>query len=399
MDKQAGFTKLGLFSILAAFSFGCGSPASVQALVQASTQSAASVASLLTAPLVSSASLGAPAEGQVQALGLNYYIAINGVFPSNSTFNNSGAPFLGQIMLFAGTFAPAGWAPCNGALLNISSNASLYSVIGTTFGGDGVTTFALPDLRSRVPMGEGALPGGAPLASFAQGVSGVPVISSLTLGSTGQGQVQGVGINFYISSMGVYPASGTGSVSKAAPYIGQIMLFAGAYAPAGWYLCDGTLLSISNNINLFSLLGTTYGGDGVTVFGIPDLRARAPMGVGTLSATEGPRQTATQVSMISSLGAGAKSQGQIGVLGLGYYISLNGPYPTTTPGSTTTNYVGQLLLFAGNFAPAGWAGCDGSVTAISGNASLFSLVGTLYGGDGITTFSFPDLRARVASGI
>ena len=64
-------------------------------------------------------------------------------------------PLIGQIILFAGKFAPKGWAICNGQLLEISTNTGLFSIIGTTFGGDGHHTFALPDLRGRVPIQEG----------------------------------------------------------------------------------------------------------------------------------------------------------------------------------------------------------------------------------------------------
>jgi microcystin-dependent protein len=60
-------------------------------------------------------------------------------------------------------------------------------------------------------------------------------------------------------------------------YIGEIRMFAGDYAPEGWALCNGQLLQISENELLFSLLGTTYGGDGVTTFGLPDLRGRLPV--------------------------------------------------------------------------------------------------------------------------
>lgn len=63
--------------------------------------------------------------------------------------------YVGQIKMFAGNFPPAGWAFCDGQLLPISENETLFTIIGTTYGGDGQTTFALPDLRSRVPMGAG----------------------------------------------------------------------------------------------------------------------------------------------------------------------------------------------------------------------------------------------------
>jgi microcystin-dependent protein len=68
-------------------------------------------------------------------------------------------PFIGEISIFAGNFAPRGWAFCNGQLLPISQNTALFSLLGTTYGGDGRTTFALPDLRGRVPMHAGDGPG------------------------------------------------------------------------------------------------------------------------------------------------------------------------------------------------------------------------------------------------
>lgn len=61
-------------------------------------------------------------------------------------------PFIGEVRLFGGNFAPSGWAFCNGQLMPISENDALFALIGTTYGGDGETTFALPDLRSRVPI-------------------------------------------------------------------------------------------------------------------------------------------------------------------------------------------------------------------------------------------------------
>ena len=63
-----------------------------------------------------------------------------------------GTPYVGEIRMFAGNFAPAGWAFCNGAQLAISENDVLFQLIGTTYGGDGINTFNLPDLRSRVPL-------------------------------------------------------------------------------------------------------------------------------------------------------------------------------------------------------------------------------------------------------
>jgi len=68
-------------------------------------------------------------------------------------------PFLGEIQLFAGTFAPRGWALCNGQLLPIAQNQALFAILGTNYGGNGQTTFALPDLRGRVAIHQGQGPG------------------------------------------------------------------------------------------------------------------------------------------------------------------------------------------------------------------------------------------------
>src|SRR5271170_5673169 len=68
-------------------------------------------------------------------------------------------PYLGEIKMFGGNFAPAGWALCNGQLLAISQYAALFSILGTTYGGNGIQTFALPNLQGRVPMHWGTGPG------------------------------------------------------------------------------------------------------------------------------------------------------------------------------------------------------------------------------------------------
>jgi microcystin-dependent protein len=67
--------------------------------------------------------------------------------------------YIGEIRLFAGNFAPVGWEFCQGQLISIAENAALFSLLGTTYGGDGQNTFALPDLRSRVPIGQFQGPG------------------------------------------------------------------------------------------------------------------------------------------------------------------------------------------------------------------------------------------------
>ena len=68
-------------------------------------------------------------------------------------------PFIGEIRMFAGTFAPRGWAFCDGQLLAVSQNDALFSLYGTLYGGDGRTTFGLPDMRGRIPVHQGTGPG------------------------------------------------------------------------------------------------------------------------------------------------------------------------------------------------------------------------------------------------
>ncbi|MGI4873118.1 MAG: phage tail protein [Janthinobacterium lividum] len=70
-------------------------------------------------------------------------------------------PYLGEIRIFAGTFAPQGWLYCQGQLVSISEYDALFNLVGTTYGGDGQTTFGLPNLSSRVVAGQGPLPGGS----------------------------------------------------------------------------------------------------------------------------------------------------------------------------------------------------------------------------------------------
>ncbi len=87
-------------------------------------------------------------------------------------------PYLGEIKIFGGTFAPRGYAYCNGAQIAISVNSALFAILGTVYGGDGRVTFALPNLQSRVALGYGQGPG---LSSYTQGQTGGTENTSLLL--------------------------------------------------------------------------------------------------------------------------------------------------------------------------------------------------------------------------
>lgn len=96
----------------------------------------------------------------------------------------------------------------------------------------------------------------------------------------------------------------TKSINGGTPFVGEIMKFGGNFAPRGWTLCDGQLLSVSSNDALFSLLGTIYGGDGRTTFGLPDLRGRVPVhpgsGPGLATIRVGEKNGAHEVTLITN---------------------------------------------------------------------------------------------------
>jgi microcystin-dependent protein len=105
--------------------------------------------------------------------------------------------FVGEIRMFAGNFAPAGWMFCEGQLLSISQNDILFALIGTTYGGDGQTTFALPDLRGRLPIHLGTRPAGSTFIigqaggqeSVALTTSQIPMHTHVASASSGVGHL------------------------------------------------------------------------------------------------------------------------------------------------------------------------------------------------------------------
>jgi microcystin-dependent protein len=163
-------------------------------------------------------------------------------------------PYVGEIRIFAGNFAPVGWAFCDGSVLAISENPTLFNLIGTTYGGDGQSTFALPDLRGRAPMHQGngftlaqaggvetvtlttnQIPGHSHVPQAAIGATGNPAnspannvwsgwtggqfttqapgvsMSAAAVGSAGGSQLHDnmpsfLAINFIISLFGIYPS-------------------------------------------------------------------------------------------------------------------------------------------------------------------------------------------------
>lgn len=101
----------------------------------------------------------------------------------------------------------------------------------------------------------------------------------------------------------------------AQPYVGEIRMFAGNFAPAGWMFCEGQILPISENETLFQLIGTTYGGDGESTFALPDLRGRLPLHQGNgfvLAETGGVETVTLTVSQIPSHSHALLASGDVG---------------------------------------------------------------------------------------
>lgn len=134
-------------------------------------------------------------------------------------------PFIGEIAVYGFNFAPRSWAICNGALMNISQNAALFSLLGTTYGGNGTTNFALPNLLGRVALGAGS---GAGLSTYTQGDSGG--VESVTL-TTSQ-------IPAHTHAIGCTSANGD-SVTPAGKILAKDS--AGGSAPYSSGAANGTL--------------------------------------------------------------------------------------------------------------------------------------------------------------
>ncbi len=156
-------------------------------------------------------------------------------------------PYVGEIRMFAGNFAPAGWMFCEGQLLPISENETLFQLIGTTYGGDGESTFAVPDLRGRLPIHQGngfilAETGGAEEITLT--VNQIPVHSHALLGAAVSGNQTSAVNGLPANSLNVTPYRNTSTDSNMHP---------AAIAPAGGsqphtnfqpYLCISFIISL-----------------------------------------------------------------------------------------------------------------------------------------------------------
>jgi microcystin-dependent protein len=232
------------------------------------------------------------------SLALTQAFVTVGVVPSMN--GHAGGAFLDEIFTYAFNFAPPGGTlSANGELQTIGpQNQDVFSLIGTTYGGDGVTTFALPNLVGVTMIGTGQGPGLSPEnLGVPDGTSSVTLtLPELPpdLGGTSQAfsnYQPSLPVTYMICVNGIFPSQGGGGGTH--DMIGEVMPFAGNFVPTDYLPADGRLLPINQNQALFSLLGTTYGGNGATTFALPDLRGRTIVGASManpLGALIGSRQ-------------------------------------------------------------------------------------------------------------
>ena len=249
---------------------------------------------------------------------------------------------VGELRLLPTTYVPAGWLACAGQVLAVDQYNDLFRLIGNAFGGDGVATFALPDLRSGFPL---------------------------------RGPDAGAGccvcvISDWVVTDGANPYD---DYDAGDPMLGEIRSFAVQYAPSGWLPCHGQTLSIAAHVPLFMLLGSQFGGDGSSVFGLPDLQGRAPW---SLAADGFVGWCVSTVGYFAPRTSEPPSQ------------KRGGPWPRAVSG-----IVGEVKMLLAPTISAGWLPCEGQVLSTAGHLPLASVIGGAFGGDGVATFGLPDLRA------
>ena len=217
--------------------------------------------------------------------------------------------YIGEVTLFAGRLAPRGWLPCNGAILPFKGNEPLFSLMGGNFGGSFPDTFALPSIPSPIPN-----------------------------------------MQVLVCRSGVFPSS------RASDTLGEVKLFASDRIRANdSYECDGRLLAISSHPPLFSVMGSTFGGNGLANFAIPQLAAPG---------------------------------------GMQYRLGIDGAYLLAM--GMGDQAIGQVRLIASpTIVPHGWAVCDGRLLPFS-FAALYAMLGSRFGLVENGGFRLPNLPPPLA---
>lgn len=232
--------------------------------------------------------------------------------PSYATESDN---FIGNIALFSYGFIPRNWMACEGQQLQVQDYTPLFSIIGATYGGNGSSTFNLPNLKNKAPKN----------------------------------------MYYAICVTGQYGTNGLTST------VGNIELIPNRYVQMdqanSFLLCDGRSVSINTYQALYTLIGTTFGGDGVNNFTLPNLSLYSPIN------------------------------------GYSYMIQTEGIYPTDRLSSDAFLGSFVLLPYKKSFNDA--LPCENQILTIAQNTALFSLIGVQHGGNGNQNFKIPYLSKHV----
>ncbi|WP_186327885.1 InlB B-repeat-containing protein [Paenibacillus xylanexedens] len=170
---------------------------------------------------------------KVSILWLVFLIGLSGLWNNPNIIQQAHAaaaePYLGEIRLFPYSAVPTGWMPARGQTLSLSQNTALYSLLGNKYGGDGKSTFALPDLTHTAPEGMG----------------------------------------YYISMIGTFPSRDPDTLYTQNAVLGEVRLFPYFFSPTGWLSADGQSVNKSVYSDLYEMIGTTYGSDKPDEFKLP----------------------------------------------------------------------------------------------------------------------------------
>ncbi|PYY29297.1 Fibronectin type III domain-containing protein [Paenibacillus illinoisensis] len=172
---------------------------------------------------------------KVSIIWLVFLIGLSGLWSNSGILERAQAagaePYLGEIRLFPYSAIPRGWMPARGQSMSITQNTALYSLLGNNFGGDGKTTFSLPNLSGAAPDGMG----------------------------------------YYIALNGIFPSRDESIYGAGPSVLGEVRLFPYRFTPPGWLALNGQEVSTSTYSDLYQMIGTTYGGDGSTKFKLPNM--------------------------------------------------------------------------------------------------------------------------------
>lgn len=252
---------------------------------------------------------------KISIIGLVFLIGLSGLWNLSSIVQPAHAaaavPYVGEIRLFPYSAGPTGWMPARGQTLSIDQNTELYSLLGNNYGGDGKSTFSLPDLTHAAPEGMG----------------------------------------YYIAMNGTFPPRDTDHPFSQNAVLGEVRLFPYAYSPTGWLSADGRSVNTSVYSALHEMIGTTYGSDKPDEFKLPNL---------------------PEINGV-------------------HYAIFTDPTNQAEKG-TGYEFIGEIIPMLVNLPIKNWILANGSTLTTNDNQSLFSLLGTKFGGNGSSEFKVPNLN-------